>query len=76
MSGLSPARGSWLAALAARAGVLDGDLNPALADDSVLRTAEEAYFTAAAEAFWAEAGHIARDRAAQQPGTSSQRGEA
>ena len=45
--------------------LLDGDLNPALADDSVLRTAEEAYFTAAGEAFWAEAGRIAADRAAQ-----------
>jgi hypothetical protein len=45
--------------------LLDGDLNPALADDSVLRAAEEAYVTAAGEAFWAEAGHIARDRAAQ-----------
>ena len=56
--------------------LLDGDLNPALADGSVLRTAEEAYFTAAGEAFWAEAEHIARDRAAQHPGTSSQRGEA
>jgi hypothetical protein len=56
--------------------LLDGDLNPALADDSVLRTAEEAYFTAAGEAFWAEAEHIARDRAAQHPSTSSQRGEA
>jgi hypothetical protein len=29
--------------------------------------AEEAYFTAAGEAFWAEAGRIARDRAAQHP---------
>ena len=56
--------------------LLDGDLNPALADDSVLRAAEEAYVTAAGEAFWAEAEHIARDRAAWHPGTSSQRGEA
>jgi hypothetical protein len=55
--------------------LLDGDLNPALADDSVLRAAEEAYVTAAGEAFWAEAGHIARDRGAQHPATSGQRGE-
>lgn len=55
--------------------LLDGGLNPALADGSVLRTAEEAYCTAAGEAFWAEAEHIARDRAAQHPGTSSQRDE-
>ena len=55
--------------------LLDGDLNPALADGSVLRAAEEAYVTAAGEAFWAEAEHIARDRAAQHPATSSQRGE-
>jgi hypothetical protein len=56
--------------------ILDGDLNPALADDSVLRAAEEAYVTAAGEAFWAEAEHIARDRAAWHPATSSQRDEA
>ena len=55
--------------------LLDGDLNPALADGSVLRTAEEAYCTAAGEAFWAEAERIARDRAAQHPATRSQRGE-
>ena len=55
--------------------LLDGDLNPALADDSVMRAAEEAYVTAAGEAFWAEAEHIARDRAAQHPGTSSRRDE-
>jgi hypothetical protein len=53
--------------------LLDGDLNPALTDGSVLRAAEEAYVTAAGEAFWAEAEHIARDRAAQHSGTSSQR---
>ena len=56
--------------------LLDGDLNPGLAGNSVLRTAEEAYFTAAGEAFWAGAGHIAADRAAQHHGTSSQRAEA
>jgi hypothetical protein len=56
--------------------LLDGDPGPALADDSVLRMAEEAYFTAACEAFWAEAGRIAADRADQHPGTSTQRGEA
>ena len=33
--------------------------------DRVLAAAEDAYFTAAGEAFWAEAGRIARDRAAQ-----------
>jgi hypothetical protein len=55
--------------------LLDGDLNPALADGSVLRAAEEAYATAAGEAFWAEAERIARDRAAQHPSTSSERGE-
>ena len=43
--------------------ILDGDLDPGLADDSVLRMAEEAYFTAAGEAFWAEAERIALDRA-------------
>jgi hypothetical protein len=56
--------------------LLDGDLNPALADGSVLRAAEDAYCAAAGEAFRAEAGRIAADRAAQHPGTSSQRGEA
>ena len=56
--------------------LLDGGLAPSLADDSVLRTAEDAYVTAAGEAFWAEAENIARDRAALHPGTSSQRGEA
>jgi hypothetical protein len=55
--------------------ILDGDLDPALADGSVLRAAEDAYCAAAGEAFRAEAGRIARDRAAQHPGTSSQRGE-
>ena len=56
--------------------ILDGDLDPALADGSVLRAAEDAYCAAAGEAFRAEAGRIAADRAAQHPGTSSQRGEA
>jgi hypothetical protein len=57
--------------------LLDGDhLDPGLADESVLRTAEEAYFTAAGEAFWAEAERIAADRAAQHLATSGQRGEA
>jgi hypothetical protein len=56
--------------------LLDGGLDPGLADDSVLRAAEEAYFTAAGEAFWAEAERIAADRAAQHPGTSSQHGQA
>lgn len=53
-----------------------GHLDPGVADDSVLRMAEEAYFTAAGEAFWAEAGRIAADRAAQYPGTSTRLGEA
>ena len=46
---------------------LAGDLglNPAV--DRVLAAAEEAYFTAAGEAFWAEAERIARDRAARHP---------
>jgi hypothetical protein len=47
--------------------ILAGDPSPAPADDSVLKGAEEAYFTAAGEAFWAEAERIARDRAAQHP---------
>jgi hypothetical protein len=41
----------------------------------VLAAVEDAFFTAAAEALLAEAGRIARDRAARHPGTSSQRGE-
>ncbi len=56
--------------------IVAGDLDPGLADDSVLRGAEEAYFTAAGEAFWAEAGRIARDRAAQHPQASTRRSEA
>jgi hypothetical protein len=52
----------------------DLGLNPAC--DRVLTAAEDAYFTAAGEAFWAEAERIARDRAAQHPGTSSRRSEA
>jgi hypothetical protein len=42
----------------------------------VLAAVEDAFFTAAAEALFAEAERIARARAAQRPGTSSQRGEA
>ena len=41
-----------------------------------LAAAEDAYFTAAGEAFWAEAERIARDRAAQHPQASTRRGEA
>jgi hypothetical protein len=55
---------------------LAGDLDPALADDSILRGAEEAYFTAAGEAFGAEAERIARDRAAQHPQPSTRRSQA
>jgi hypothetical protein len=55
--------------------ILDRDLDPALADGSVLRAAEDAYCAAAGESFRAEAGRIARDRAAQHHGTSSQHGE-
>ena len=55
---------------------LAGDLglNPAV--ERVLAAAEEAYFTAAGEAFWAEAERIARDRAAQHPEASTRRSEA
>ena len=42
----------------------------------VLAAAEDAYFTAAGEAFWAEAERIARDRAAQHPEASTRRSEA
>jgi hypothetical protein len=42
----------------------------------VLAAVEDAFFTAAAEALFAEAGRIARERADRHPGTSSQRGEA
>jgi hypothetical protein len=42
----------------------------------VLAAVEDAFFTAAAEALFPGAEHIARERAAQDPGTSSQRGEA
>ena len=55
---------------------LVGDLGLSLDGGSVLRLAEEAYFTAAGEAFWAEAERIAHDRAARHPGTSAQRGRA
>ena len=55
---------------------LAGDLglNPAV--ERVLAAAEDAYFTGAGEAFWAEAGRIARDRAAQHPEASTRRSEA
>jgi len=55
---------------------LAGDLglNPAV--ERVLAAAEEAYFTGAGEAFWAEAGRIARDRAARHPEASTRRSEA
>jgi hypothetical protein len=52
----------------------DPGLNPAV--ERVLAAAEKAYFTAAGEAFWAEAGRIARDHAAQQPEASTRRSEA
>jgi hypothetical protein len=55
---------------------LAGDLGLNPACDRVLTAAEDAYFTAAGEAFWAEAERIARDRAAQHPGTSSRPSEA
>jgi hypothetical protein len=55
--------------------MLAGD-PPARPTAAVLRMAEEAYFTAAGEAFRAEAGRIARDRAAQYPQASTSRGEA
>ena len=44
---------------------LAGDLGISPASDRALAAAEDAYFTAAGEAFWAEAERIARDRAAQ-----------
>ena len=44
--------------------------------ERVFAAAEEAYYPGAGEAFWAEAGRIARDRAAQHVATSSQRSEA
>jgi hypothetical protein len=55
---------------------LAGDLGLNPAAERVLAAAEEAYFTAAGEAFWAEAEHIARDRAAQHPQASTRRSEA
>jgi hypothetical protein len=42
----------------------------------VLAAIEDAFFTAGGEALFTEAGRIARDRAAEHPGASSQRGEA
>ena len=47
----------------------DLGLNPAV--ERVLAAAEDAYFTGAGEAFWAEAERIARDRAAQHPQAST-----
>ncbi len=52
----------------------DLGLNPAA--ERVHAAAEDAYFTGAGEAFWAEAGRIARDRAAQHPQASTRRSEA
>ena len=52
----------------------DLGLNPAA--ERVLAAAEEAYFTGAGEAFWDEAGRIARDRAAQRPQASTRRSQA
>jgi hypothetical protein len=52
----------------------DVGLNPAV--ERVLAAAEDAYFTGAGEAFWAEAERIARDRAAQHPHASSPHSEA
>ena len=52
----------------------DLGLNPAV--ERVLAAAEDAYFTGAGEAFWAEAERIARDRAAQHPESSTRRSEA
>ena len=52
----------------------DLGLNPAV--ERVLAAAEDAYFTGAGEAFWAEAGRIARDRAAQHPEAGTRRSEA
>ena len=45
-------------------------------DSDAMTDATEAYFTAAGEAFWAEAERIARDRAAQHPEASSRRSQA
>jgi hypothetical protein len=44
---------------------LAGDLGLSPAGDPALAAAEDAYFNAAGEAFWAEAERIARDRATQ-----------
>ena len=52
----------------------DLGLNPAV--ERVLAAAEDTYCTGAGEAFWAEAGRIARDRAAQHPEASTRRSEA
>jgi hypothetical protein len=42
----------------------------------VLAAVEDAFFTAAGEALFAEAERIARDRAARHPQASTRRGEA
>ena len=55
---------------------LAGDLGLNPAADRVLAAAEDAYFTAAGEAFWAEAERIARRPRRPAPATSTQRGEA
>ena len=59
-------------------GVLDlaSCFGVSLAAGRVLAEVEAAFFNAGDESLLAEAGRIARDRAAQDPGTSSQRGEA
>jgi hypothetical protein len=62
--------------LAAELGLIaDGVFAPGVADGSTLRAAEQAYLTAAGEAFWAEAGRIARDRAAQHPQAGPRRSD-
>jgi hypothetical protein len=55
---------------------LAGDLGLNRSVERVLAAAEDAYFTGAGEAFWAEAERIARDRAAQHLQASSPRSEA
>ena len=55
---------------------LAGDLGLDPADESALTAAEDAYFTAAGEAFWAEVRLIARDRAAWHPHASTPVGQA
>jgi len=50
---------------------LASDLGLSPASDRVLAAAEDAYFNAAGEAFWAEAERIARDRATQHQPTAA-----